>query len=38
MCGFWAHDMNALPDETYRYRMTIHVANPFFRTQTKFVP
>ena len=26
----WAHDMTVEPGKTYRYRMTLQLANPFF--------
>lgn len=34
----WAHDMDAVPGETYRYRMTVQVANPFFGHKPSLYP
>ena len=34
----WAHDMDAVPGETYRYRMAVQVANPFFGHKPSLYP
>ena len=34
----WAHDMSVMAGSTYRYRMSVHLANPFFGHKPSLYP